>query len=123
MIALLGKICVLFFCFSTEMFLFSSFSYFLLSVEHVGMLHLPRERVSSDNSKLTPETCMSSLPIASVDAHSWEERYVDSWGELALLWRAYEEAHFTSELTNSHAWGLCPEEKPHRTSAVEPKSL
>ena len=122
MIALLGKICVLL-CFSTEMFLCSSSWYFLLSVEHVGMLHLPRERVSSDNSKLTPETCVSSLPIASVDAHSWEERCVDSWGELALLWRAYEEAHFTSELTNSHAWGLCPEEKPHRTSAVEPKSL
>jgi len=113
------------FCFSIEMFLFSSFSYFLLSVafSFVVLLHFLGETVSSDNAKLTPETCVSSLPIAFADAFNWEERCIDSWEELALLWTAYEKAHFNSELTNSHAWGLCPEEKSHRTSAVEPKYL
>ena len=108
-----------------EMFLFSSFSCFLFSVTSslVVLLHLPGETVSSDTARLTPETCVSSLPIAFVDAFNREERCIDSWEELALLWTAYEKAHFNSELTNSHAWGLCPEEKPHRTSAVEPKYL
>lgn len=43
--------------------------------------------------------------------------------ELALLWGASRESFFHSELTSSQAWGLCPQDSSHRTSALESQSL
>ena len=81
------------------------------------MLHLPREGVLSDNSKLIPETCVSFLPIASVDCTQLGGEGVQIPGK---NWCYCGEAHFNP---SSRAWGHCPEESPHRTSAVEPESV